>query len=82
MEKIWNYIFSHELKVDPKEHNVLITQPIKNIKENKENKEKIAEIMFESFNVPGLYLADSTLLSLCAEGKYTGMVIDMGDGIT
>ena len=79
MEKIWNYIFTNELNVDPKEYNVLITQPIKNIKENKE---KIAEIMFESFNVPGLYLADSTLLSLYSEGKFTGLVIDMGDCIT
>ena len=79
LEKIWSHIFINELKVDPKEHNLLITQPIKNIKENKE---KIAEIMFESFNIPGLYIADSTLLSLYAAGKFTGMVIDMGDGIT
>ena len=79
LEKIWNYIFTNELKVNQKEYNVLITQPINNIKENKE---KIAEIMFESFNIPGLYIADSTLLSLYAAGKFTGMVIDMGDGIT
>ena len=79
MEKIWAHIFVDKLKMEPCEHNVLITQPINNIKENKE---KIAEIMFEYFDVPGLYLVDSTLLSLCAEGKYTGMVIDMGDGIT
>ena len=38
--------------------------------------------MFETFDIPGLYLADSTLLSLYAAGKFTGMVIDMGDGIT
>ena len=79
LEKIWSHIFTNELKVDPKEHNLLITQPIKNIKENKE---KIAEIMFESFNIPGLYLADSTVLSLYCSGKFTGMVIDMGDGST
>ena len=79
LEKIWSHIFTNELKVDPKEHNLLITQPIKNIKENKE---KIAQIMFESFNIPGLYIADSTLLSLYAAGKFTGMIVDMGDGIT
>ena len=79
MEKIWKHIFKNELKVNPEEYKILITQPIKNIKENKE---KIAEIMFESFNIPGLYLADSTLLSLFGTGKFTGMVIDMGDGST
>ena len=79
MEKIWGHIFTDELRVAPCDHNVLITQPIKNIKENKE---KIVEIMFEIFGVPGLYLADSTILSLYSEGKSTGMVIDMGDGST
>ena len=79
MEKIWKHIFKNELKVNPEEYKILITQPIKNIKENKE---KIAEIMFESFNIPGLYLADSTELSLYGTGKFTGMVIDMGDGST
>ena len=79
LEKIWNYIFTNELKVNQKEYNILISQPINNIKENKE---KIAEIMFESFNIPGLYLADSTILTLYSAGKFTGMAIDMGDGST
>ena len=79
MEKIWDHIFTNELRVAPEEHNLIISQPVNNIKENKE---KIAEIMFESFNIPGLYIADSALLSAYAAGKFTGMVIDMGDGIT
>lgn len=57
-----------------------------------ENREFTAEIMFETFNVPGLYIAVQAVLALCAsmlntnaEGKHqeiTGTVIDSGDGVT
>ena len=56
-----------------------------------ENREYTAEIMFETFNVPGLYIAVQAVLALCAsmlvkgEGKgnqVTGTVIDSGDGVT
>lgn len=48
------------------------------------------EIMFESFNVPGLYIAVQAVLSLAAswasrqatERSLTGTVIDSGDGVT
>jgi len=58
-----------------------------------ENREYTAEIMFETFNVPGLYIAVQAVLALCASlltkqdksGKnaaVTGTVIDSGDGVT
>lgn len=55
-----------------------------------ENREYTAEIMFESFNVPGLYIAVQAVLALAAswqsressERSLTGTVIDSGDGVT
>uniref|UniRef100_A0A8C0YRS8 Actin related protein 3B n=1 Tax=Canis lupus familiaris TaxID=9615 RepID=A0A8C0YRS8_CANLF len=55
-----------------------------------ENREYLAEIMFESFNVPGLYIAVQAVLALAAswtsrqvgERTLTGIVIDSGDGVT
>ena len=80
MEKIWNYVFVDELRVDPnKSHNVLLTEPPLN---PKENREKMAEIMFEIFNVHGLYIAIQAVLSLYCAGKFTGMSIDSGAGVT
>ena len=51
IEKIWGHIFTNELKVDPEEHNVLLTEDPMN---PKDNKEKTNQIMFETFNVHGL----------------------------
>ena len=55
-----------------------------------ENREFTAEIMFETFNVPGLYIAVQAILALAAswtsrqvsERTLTGTVIDSGDGVT
>jgi len=42
----------------------------------------MAEILFESFGVPGLYVGTQAILALYATGKITGLVIDSGDGVT
>ena len=80
MEKIWGHIFTNELRVAPEEHNVLLTESSKWY--YKENRQKIAQIMFESFNVPGLYIINPAVLSLFGVGKFTGIAMDSGDGGT
>jgi len=79
MEKIWGHVFTNELRVAPEEHNVMLTEAPMN---PKENREKMAQIMFETFNVPGLYIANQAVLSLYSAGKFTGIVVDSGDGAT
>ena len=79
MEKIWDAVFTNELKASPEEHFVLLSE----IPQNPDkNREKMAEIMFEKFQVPGLYIENQALLALSTTGKYNGMVIDSGEGIT
>ena len=48
----------------------------------RENKEKMAQIMFEVFNVPNFYISLQPVLSLYSAGKFTGFVLDSGDGVT
>jgi len=78
MEKIWDHTFSNELHVDPQEHSVLLTEAPLN---PKANREKMATIMFETFNVPAIFVAIQAVLSLYTSGRVTGIVLDIGDDV-
>ncbi|OLS30618.1 MAG: Bacterial actin-related protein, partial [Candidatus Heimdallarchaeota archaeon AB_125] len=79
MERIWHYTFYNDLRVNPNEHPVLLTEPPLN---KNQNKEKMAELMFDTFNVPAMYISMQAILSLYASGRTTGIVVDSGDGVT
>jgi actin len=42
----------------------------------------MTEIMFETFEVPAFYLSNPAVLSLYSSGRFTGLVLDTGDGVT
>ncbi|CAL4250119.1 unnamed protein product [Meganyctiphanes norvegica] len=79
MEKIWHHAFHNELNVVPDEHPILLTEAPHN---PLMNREKTCQIMFESFNSPALYIALQAVLALYASGRTTGIVLDVGDGVT
>ncbi|KAK1875406.1 Actin-related protein 3B [Dissostichus eleginoides] len=78
MEKFMEQIIFKYLRAEPEDHSFLM------------NREYLAEIMFETFNIPGLYIAVQAVLALAAswtsrqvgERTLTGVVIDSGDGVT
>merc|ERR1712141_313541 len=81
MEKFLEQCIFRYLRAEPEDHHFLLTEPPLN---TPENREYTAEIMFETFNVPGLYIAVQAVLALCASlltkgrgtGQVTGTVID------
>lgn len=87
MERFWEQAIFKYMRAEPEDHYFLLTEPPLN---TPENREYTAEIMFESFNVPGLYIAVQAVLALAAswtsravnDRTLTGTVIDSGDGVT
>jgi len=80
MEKVWHHTFFNELRVTPSEvQGVLVTEAPRN---PKANRERMLTAMFESFEVKNMYVAIQAVMSLYANGRSTGLVVDSGDGVT
>jgi actin-related protein 3 len=90
MEKFWHRAIYSQLRCEPEMHRFILTEPPLN---TPENREQMAEIMFETFNVRGLFIGVQATLALYAQiaghdnkslsqGDLTGTVIDSGDGVT
>ncbi|KRZ19617.1 Actin-related protein 3 [Trichinella pseudospiralis] len=88
MERFLEHSIFKYLRIEPEDHNFLMTESPLN---TPENREYLAEVMFESFNVPGLYIAvQVAFLAVAASWvgcpqenrSLTAFVIDIGDGIT
>ena len=80
-EAIWFSIFiGHEhLRAAPEEHPILFTESVAS---PPENREKMAQVMFEHFNVPALAIRTTAELALFASGRKTGVVVEFGYDVT
>lgn len=78
LELLWAHCFQ-ELHIDPEDHGIVMSDPPLN---PRSNREKILELMFEAFRPAGFHLANSGQLVLYTSGRHTGIVTDIGDGVT
>jgi actin beta/gamma 1 len=79
MEDLWRHTFTNELRVSPEDHSVILTEPPLN---PKQNKQRMAESMFETFNVEGVYIGIQAVLCLYSSALTSGLVTDIGDGVS
>ncbi|GMS82587.1 hypothetical protein PENTCL1PPCAC_4762, partial [Pristionchus entomophagus] len=79
MQQIWHRAFRDELRIDPEDHAILLTEAPLN---PRRNREQMAEIMLESFGFPALHVCQTAVLSLYSAGRTTGILLDVGDGVT
>ncbi|KAG8146721.1 hypothetical protein E2320_013829 [Naja naja] len=67
MKYLWDYTFGPEkLNIDPRNCKVLLTEPPLN---PTKNREKIIEVMFETYQFDGVYIAIQAVLTLYAQGR-------------
>jgi len=80
MTKVWHHTFYTALRVDPSDvQGVLLTEaPL----QPKANRERMAQIMFETFQIQRFYVAIQAVMSLYSAGRTTGLVVDSGDGVS
>lgn len=79
MERILGHTFQNELRIDPKEHSIQLTEIHLN---PKSGRELMAKVIFETFNAPAFNTANQAVLSLYAAGCTTGVVVSSGYGAT
>merc|ERR1712042_77916 len=79
MEKVWHHTFNNELRISPDESPILHSEAPLN---PKANREKMTQISFETFNCPAMYVCIQAVPSLYASGRTTGLVLDIGDGVS
>lgn len=74
-ENVLNYILGKHLKCDASKHPILMTEPVTN---TKHKREKLCEMVFEKFDVPGFYLSRNSVVSAFANNRTSGLVLDCG----
>jgi actin-related protein len=78
-ENLMHFLLYSEMKVVPEEVSILITESPRT---SRENREKLTEILFETFNVKRLHIANSSMVGLFSYGKTSGLIVDSGFNIT
>jgi len=79
MVNLWDYTFKERLKIDPKDHKILLTEPPMN---PKENQKKMLQTMLETYQFEAAKVSIQAMLVLYAQSLLTGVVVDSGDGVT
>eukprot|EP00055_Hartaetosiga_balthica_P011850 m.55448 g.55448 ORF g.55448 m.55448 type:complete len:1814 (-) comp7754_c3_seq1:283-5724(-) len=74
-EGIYGDLFQR-MGVDPSDRTVILTEPHVCAQRDRS---RIAEIMFETFGVPSLFMKHQSLLSMYSYGATTGVIVDIGE---
>merc|ERR1719430_453084 len=79
LEAIWSHIWGAELKTEASNQPVIITQaPLA----SEQEEAKMAEILIEKLEVPAMFIANKSVMSLYGGGNMTGISVDSGHDTT
>lgn len=75
VEQICQEAIVNELKLSPREHPFLLSEPSIH---DRESRVTLTELMFEKFQIPAFYIVKNAVLSSFASGRSTSLVLDSG----
>merc|ERR1712215_354680 len=79
LEAIWTHMLKAELKTEASNQPVIITQaPLA----SEQEEAKMAEILIEKLEVPAMFIANKSVMSLYGGGNMTGISVDSGHDTT
>merc|ERR1719402_573224 len=79
LEAIWTHMLKAELKTEASNQPIIITQaPLA----SEQEEAKMAEILIEKLEVPAMFIANKSVMSLYGGGNMTGISVDSGHDTT
>lgn len=78
-ERLLHHAYFNELRVEPESHPVIFSVPLQS---PHEYEQRYAQELFEIFDVPALAGVRAPVLSLYASGRGSGIVVEIGHGLT
>lgn len=79
MRYLWDYTFYERLNITTSDHKILLTEPPMN---PIDNRVQMCQFMFEQYGFQGVQVSIQARLVLYAQGLFSGVVLDSGDGVT
>jgi len=76
--QLYHHSYYNELRCAPEQHPTIISQPVFT---PRPQSEKHCQILFETFEVPALYVNIPASYTIYATGRRTACIVDMGDGM-
>lgn len=77
--KLLHHTYYNELRIAPEEHGMIFSVPLFT---SSSQLQKVAQILFEEFAVPGLAGVNSQALSTYSSGLGTACIVEIGHGLT
>lgn len=79
LEKLVENVYNKCFRTESKDHPILLSEPVLH---NKDNRLNIAQLLFEKFDIPALFITKSPVLSAFSSGRSTCLVLDSGHNYT
>lgn len=80
VEDLWRFAYEQDaMHTDPSEHAVMLVDAPDT---TKATRERMAQLFFDTFDVPSLHIISQPVPAIYASGRLTGLVVESGHGVS